>query len=89
MSALELLELLQKIETEMGRKKTIKWGPRLIDLDILFYGNKIIKTSKLTVPHKEIVKRKFVLKSLNEIAPSFIHPVEEKSVKFLYEKFSE
>ncbi len=89
LTATELLDILQEIENKMGRKRKIKWGPRIIDLDILFYGNKIIKTKRLTIPHKEIVNRKFVLRSLYEISPSFIHPEFKKDITFLYENFTE
>jgi len=87
-SAHDLLNILQQIEEEMGRKREIRWGPRIIDLDILFYGNKIIHTKDLTVPHQEILNRKFILKSLNEIAPNLVHPLVNKTIHCLYENFS-
>lgn len=81
-----LLELL-KIEREMGRIRKQKWGPRIIDLDILFFNNEIINTQDLTVPHPEILNRKFVLTSMKEIAPQFVHPIEKKIIKELYAEY--
>ncbi|MCE5301121.1 MAG: 2-amino-4-hydroxy-6-hydroxymethyldihydropteridine diphosphokinase [Spirochaetia bacterium] len=74
LNADELLTAVQSIELDMGRIKAEKWGPRIIDIDILFYGSKIIKSKKLIVPHPEMTKRLFVLKPLVEIAPDFSHP---------------
>ena len=79
----EALLELKKIEKLMGRKKTKHWGPRLIDLDILFYGGKVIRSKGLTIPHKELHKRGFVLAPLAEISPRFIHPVLKNTVSKL------
>ena len=79
----ELLKALQCIEKTMGREKLIDKGPRIIDLDILLYGNKIIKTKDLTIPHPLIRERFFVLKPLAEIAPNLVHPVLKKNIKGL------
>ena len=76
----ELLEVLLKIELDMGRVRIIKWGPRIIDLDILFYEDLIIDEEDLKVPHIEIQKRSFVLEPMNEISPDKIHPVFKKTV---------
>jgi 2-amino-4-hydroxy-6-hydroxymethyldihydropteridine diphosphokinase len=62
-----LLKALKKIEKDLGRKKTVRFGPRQIDLDILFYANKIIKTRNLVIPHPRMFEREFVLKPLREI----------------------
>ena len=70
----------------MKRVKTIKNGPRTIDFDILFDGNKIIKTKNLIVPHPRLHRRMFVLEPLKEICPDFVHPVFKKSVEELYFK---
>lgn len=78
-----LLRALQEIEYSMGRRRTAKWGPRTIDIDILFYGNDIVKDDKLTIPHPEVDKRRFVITPLCEIAPYFIHPVLGASVREL------
>jgi len=63
----ELLYIIKKIEKQMGRKSHVKWGPRIIDIDILFYNNIILKGKQLTIPHPEIKNRKFVLIPLNEV----------------------
>lgn len=68
----ELLDRLQAIEEKMGRTKTYKWGPRLIDLDLLHYGDVSINDERLTVPHPHINERAFVLVPLAEIDPNFI-----------------
>ena len=80
LSPRELLEVLLKIELDMGRVRIIKWGPRIIDLDILFYEDLIIDEEDLKVPHIEIQKRSFVLEPVNEISPDKIHPVFKKTI---------
>lgn len=80
----ELLELCKKIETKIGRTKSFRWGPRVIDVDILFFGKKIIKNKKFTIPHIDLHNRNFVLSSLMEIAPNFVHPVLKKRVSEMY-----
>ncbi len=70
-----LLEVLQAIEAKLGRKRRLRNGPRTIDLDILFYGKKLIRQAHLEIPHPRLDKRAFVLKPLCQIAPDFVHPV--------------
>lgn len=70
----EVLQKIQIIEHNMGRDRTIKWGPRTIDIDILFYNNDLINTDQLSVPHPLLQDRLFVLQPLLEIAPQYIHP---------------
>ena len=77
----ELLKNFLKIEEEMGRERKIPWGPRIIDLDILFYENLIINEESLKIPHPDIENRFFVLKPLSDIAPKFIHPIFKKTIK--------
>ncbi len=84
----ELLKVLKKTEIAMGRSPGTRWGPRVIDLDILFYDDLVIKTAEMEVPHPGIKDREFVLKPLEEIAPDKIHPVLQKSVKMLLEELS-
>ena len=67
-----LLAAVKKIEADMGRKKTIRWGPRVIDIDILFYGDAPLSTPELVLPHKELFNRAFVLVPLAEIAPRLV-----------------
>ena len=81
--ALELLRTLRGIESQMGSKKRIAKGPRLIDIDILFYGDEVIDTPELQVPHPRMHLRRFVLEPLAEIAPSVQHPVSQLSISDL------
>lgn len=76
----EFLNLLLSIEEDMGRVREIKWGPRIIDLDILFFNDEIYQKNNLAVPHPYICERAFVLSPLSEIAPNFIHPLEKKTI---------
>ena len=75
----ELLRVLQRIETDMGRVRGEHWGPRIIDLDLLLYNGEVIFTPDLVVPHPEMQHRVFVLAPLAEIAPRAWHPVLHKS----------
>ena len=79
----EFLLQLKAIEKEIGRVETIKWGPRVIDIDILFYGNHVLDTEELKVPHPYLHERRFTLAPLNEIAAEFVHPVINKTVNEL------
>lgn len=74
-----LLETILDIEKRLGRIRKKKWGPRVIDIDMLYYGNHVIRKRHLTVPHPLMNKRHFVLKPLAEIAPGKIHPVLKKT----------
>jgi 2-amino-4-hydroxy-6-hydroxymethyldihydropteridine diphosphokinase len=82
-SALELLACLQQIELKMGRERIVKWGSRIIDIDILYFGNDIITNSHLKIPHPELQNRRFTLIPLCDLAPEFIHPVFNISNKTL------
>lgn len=83
LAALPLLENILFIEKKMGRVRTIKNAPRVIDIDILFFNKEIISTANLTVPHPEIENRRFVLIPLNELSPDFVHPVSGLTVHTL------
>lgn len=78
-----LLGILKGIEQELGRKETSRWGPRTIDLDILFYNDLVIETPDLCIPHPLLHEREFVLIPLGEIAPDKLHPVLKETVKEL------
>lgn len=76
----ELLQRCQSIEDRMGRKRTVRWGPRVIDLDILLFGDLIVDRPDLVIPHPLMATRKFVLAPLAEIAADTVHPVLRKTV---------
>ena len=78
-----ILRVCQEIEDEMGRKRGVRGGPRIIDLDILLYGDSIVDREDLKIPHPLMHNRKFVLVPLVEIAPEVIHPVLKKTVSSL------
>lgn len=80
LSARQVLEKVLQIETKMGRVREEKWGSRIIDIDILFYGQDIINESGLIVPHPELHNRRFTLEPLSEIAPDLQHPIFKKSI---------
>jgi 2-amino-4-hydroxy-6-hydroxymethyldihydropteridine diphosphokinase len=83
---LEVLEQTQSIENQLGRVRKEKWGARLIDIDIMFYGNEIIDEPTLKVPHPFLHERDFALTPLAEIAPDFVHPIFEKTIVCLREE---
>lgn len=83
LSAPDLILKLKEIERKMGRIKRIDQGPRLIDIDILFYNNEIINQSDLRIPHPELSQRSFVLTPLNEIDRNFIDPRSKKTINEL------
>jgi 2-amino-4-hydroxy-6-hydroxymethyldihydropteridine diphosphokinase len=79
-----LLSSFKSIERTLGRTKITKNGPRTIDIDILFYGNRIVKTKNLVIPHPLLQERLFVLRPMMDLDPSFVHPVLKKSIQELY-----
>ncbi|HEX2786758.1 MAG TPA: 2-amino-4-hydroxy-6-hydroxymethyldihydropteridine diphosphokinase [Ignavibacteria bacterium] len=86
LSAEELFNEVKSIEQKLKRKSKGKWQEREIDIDILFYGNEIIKSERINIPHKEIEKRKFVLIPMYELAPDFVHPVFNETITELLSK---
>lgn len=85
----QLMQELHGIEKRMGRRKLVKWGPRIIDLDILFYGQEIINDDDLIVPHPELHKRRFVMEPLYEIASYVIHPAFGISIAGLMKRLED
>ena len=85
----ELLAFLNRLEAEAGRERLIHWGPRTLDLDIIYYENEVIRTEKLTVPHIDMQNRDFVLRPLMQIVPQWEHPVYKKTTAELMAMLSE
>lgn len=85
----ELLELMHEIEAEAKRERTVHWGPRTLDLDIIMYDDEIVDESDLQIPHKEMAKRDFVLFPLREIAPFLRHPANGKTIEELAEELTQ
>jgi len=85
LSAQDLLSRLKNIEQDMGRKPNFRYGPRVVDLDILFFNDEVIQDDNLVIPHPELTNRTFVLIPMREIAPNFEHPVQKKTIKELAE----
>ena len=81
LSANNLLQTLLNIEQQFGRIRREKWGPRTLDLDLLLYGDSIIETPLLQVPHPRMLERAFVLVPLSEIAETWVHPITKKTIK--------
>jgi len=81
LGALELLKFLKQIERSLGRRKTYRYGPRLIDLDILLLGDAILETPNLVIPHPCMTERSFVLVPLADLAPDLIPPGSHQSIR--------
>ncbi len=89
LSPRELLRLSQQVEAELGRRTKGDLMPRPIDIDLLFYGQRVIETAHLRIPHPRLHQRGFVLRPLSQIAPDQIHPVSQQSVKKMWENLKE
>lgn len=84
-NAEEVLRILLGIEKKMGRKRVVKWEPRMIDLDLLFYNDLIMEEPNLTIPHPYLHQRRFTLVPLVEIDENYVHPIFKKTMKELLE----
>jgi 2-amino-4-hydroxy-6-hydroxymethyldihydropteridine diphosphokinase len=85
LSPIELLRALQAIENRFGRVRTVRWGERTLDLDLILYGDTVIESPDLIVPHPRFAERRFVLAPLAEIAPEAVDPTSGKTVAQLLE----
>jgi len=84
LTAAQTMQTILGIEKKMGRLRTVKNAPRIIDIDILFFNKEIIDEEQLTVPHPQLQNRRFVLVPLNELSPNFKHPVLNKTIHRLF-----
>ena len=82
----QLLRRIVKIERELGRRRMIENGPRTIDIDILFFGNAVVQTGELTIPHPRFAERRFVLAPMAELAPDLRDPVSRRTMRELLAK---
>lgn len=80
LTPMELLELLHRLEQEAGRTREVRWGPRTLDLDILFYEGVVMDRQELTIPHRDLQNRSFVLEPMAELAPYYQHPISGKTI---------
>lgn len=83
LTALQTMQCILDIEKEMGRIRTVKNAPRIIDIDILFFNKEVVNEKTLSVPHPQIPNRRFALVPLNELSPNFKHPVFQQSIHHL------
>lgn len=86
LNARDLLNEILYIENLMGRDRVEKYGPRIIDIDIIFFNHQVMRENGLVIPHPEMAKRRFVLEPLNQVIPAYIHPVYYKTVSELLDE---
>lgn len=86
LTAAQLLSKCLQIEQNLGRKRTVKWGARVIDIDILLYEDEVIDSAQLTIPHPGLTERKYLLDLMMKMDADLLHPTEHKTIKELYEE---
>lgn len=79
----DVLEEIHRIEEQLGRVRTVRWGARVIDIDILFYGNEVIRFPDLVIPHRHFHERNFAMIPMHELQPKFVHPVLNRTIEEL------
>ena len=84
-SARRVMHEILSLEYKMGRNRGLRWQPRIIDIDIIFFDSQVIEKKSLTVPHEHMANRRFVLQPLVDIIPDFVHPILQKSITQLLE----
>jgi 2-amino-4-hydroxy-6-hydroxymethyldihydropteridine diphosphokinase len=84
-----LLRVLQRVESTLGRERTVRWGPREVDLDILLYDDRVLSSQDLEIPHPRMLERGFVLGPLVEIAPDRVHPVTRRPLRDHYTRLAQ
>jgi dihydroneopterin aldolase/2-amino-4-hydroxy-6-hydroxymethyldihydropteridine diphosphokinase len=89
LSPKELLDIVHQIEAVAGRKRDVHWGPRTLDVDIIFYDDLVLTDADLTVPHADMANRDFVLRPLMQLCPGYVHPLYQKTVAQLYRELFE
>ncbi len=85
----DLLKQINNLEAELGRIRLVRWGARVIDIDILYYADLVLQTQRLTIPHPELQNRRFTLVPLAEIAPDYVHPALQQSNRQLLAQCSD
>lgn len=89
LSERELLDTVKEMERRIGRKETFRWGPRVIDIDIVFYGDRIYRDDVLEIPHRDLAQRDFVLQPMMELAKDKVHPVSHRTIEELFQALKE
>lgn len=82
----ELFDLIKEVEQKVGRRESFRWGPREIDIDIIFYGDQIVQTADLIIPHPRFQERDFVLRPLSDLNPNLLDPRSHEPLKLLFER---